>query len=238
MSIANCPSCNTPVPPGSIFCDNCGYDLRTVAPAAAQAVAPALAPTYQVPQPGSGEVVCASCGHPNVGGSAFCENCGSQLSQIPVAAAPAPIPTPAPAPAPSYQPPAAPPAPVPSYQPPAAVPPVAAPAAFITGRLVIQSSNASLPIPPGKQVAVIGREDPVSGIFPEIDLDPYGAQEEGVGRRHAQLVLHNGQVCVEDLDSVNGTVLNRQRVPARQPQPIKDGDELRFGKMVMIYRTS
>lgn len=233
MSVSNCPSCNTPVPPGSIFCDNCGYDLRTIPPAGAQAVAP----TFHVPEPGGGEVVCATCGHPNVAGSAFCESCGSQLSQAPVAP-PTPV-APPPAPVPSYQPPPPPapaPTPAPVYQPPAPAP---APAIdYITGRLVIQASNASLPIPQGKQTILIGREDPVSGIFPEIDLDPYGAQEEGVGRRHAQLVLQGGQVYLEDLDSVNGTFLNRQKISPRQPQPLKNGDELRFGKMVLIYHAS
>ena len=245
MSVSNCPSCNTPVPPGSIFCDNCGYDLRSVAPGAG---APAFAPTYHVPEPtpgGGGEMVCATCGHPNVGGSAFCESCGSQLSQAPSFAPPAPAPVyqpPAPQapPAPVYQPPA----PEPVYQPPAPQAPPAPlpayqqPAGYIAGRLVMQSSNASLPIPQGKQVVLIGREDPVSGIFPEIDLDPYGAQEDGVGRRHAQLVLQGGQVCVEDLDSVNGTFVNRQKLSAHQVQPIKNGDELRFGKMVMVYYAS
>jgi pSer/pThr/pTyr-binding forkhead associated (FHA) protein len=81
----------------------------------------------------------------------------------------------------------------------------------------------------------MGREDPVSGIFPEIDLDPYGAQEDGVGRKHAQLVLQGGQVCIEDLDSVNGTAVNKQKLAPHQPRPLKDGDELRLGKMVIIY---
>ncbi len=230
MSIPNCPSCNSPVPPGSVFCDNCGYDLRDLAPAGDSS----LAPTSLVQQPETGGLVCPTCGHPNVAGSAFCEDCGSQLAlSIPSAPAPAP----APAPTPAYSPPPAPaPQPVPAPQP----APVAAPKPIssILGRLVIQASNASLPIPQGKQTVVIGREDPVSGIFPDIDLDPYGAQDEGVGRKHAQLVLKDGEVCLEDLDSVNGTMLNRQRLAAHQPQPIKDGDELRFGKMVLIYRAS
>jgi hypothetical protein len=236
MSVSNCPSCNAPVPPGSIFCDNCGYDLRSVAPpVSGPAGAQAPAATFQVPAPEEGMIPCATCGHPNVAGSAFCENCGSQLAAPPPPAMPA-------APAPVAAPP--PPAATPAYQPPpvAAPPPPAAPApqaaASITGRLVIQASNAALPIPQGKQVVVIGREDPVSGIFPDIDLDPYGAQEEGVGRKHAQLVLQGGQVCLEDLDSVNGTVLNRQRLSPNQPQPLKDGDEVRFGKMILIYHSS
>ena len=232
MSVTNCPSCSTPVPPGSIFCDNCGYDLRPVAQAPQKAPVP---PTYSVSQP-AGDLTCPSCGHPNVSGSAFCENCGAQLSQPP---APPPAAVPPPAAPPVAPPVSAPPVvqqPV-TPPPPAPVPPVAA-AGAVTGRLVIQSSNVSLPVPPGKQVVVIGREDPVSGIFPDIDLDPYGAQDEGVGRRHAQLVFQGGQVCIEDLESVNGTVLNKKRVPPRQPLPLTDGDELRLGKMVFIYHAS
>lgn len=110
------------------------------------------------------------------------------------------------------------------------------PIAAIKGNLVIKSANATLTIPAGKQVIILGREDPVSGVFPDIDLDPYGAQEEGVGRRHAQLVMRGGEICIEDLESVNGTVVNRQRLVPRQPHPIQDGDEIRLGKLVMIYK--
>jgi pSer/pThr/pTyr-binding forkhead associated (FHA) protein len=77
----------------------------------------------------------------------------------------------------------------------------------------------------------------VSGIFPDIDLDQHGGQDAGVGRRHAQLILQGGQVFIEDLDSVNGTVLNRQKIAPRQPQPINDGDEIRLGKMVLIFHS-
>jgi hypothetical protein len=231
MSITNCPNCNSPVPPGSIFCDNCGFDLRNVA-SGGQGMASAA----QSPEKGESGVTCPTCGHFNISGSAFCENCGTQLPQ-----AMTPPPQAMTPPAPAYEPPkppepqAAPPAP--AYTPPAAPPPMAeAPATSIQGKLVIQSSNATLTIPGGKQVIVIGREDPVSGIFPDIDLDPYGAQEEGVGRRHAQLVLRGGDVYLEDLDSVNGTVVNKQRLAPRRPEPIKDGDELRLGKMVIIYK--
>ncbi len=117
--------------------------------------------------------------------------------------------------------------------------PVARPPApvveFIPGRLVIQSLNISIPIPSGKQTVVIGREDPVSGIFPDIDLDPHGGHEAGVGRRHAQLVLQGGQILLEDLDSVNGTVINKVKLLPHKPQPLQHGDEVRFGKMVLIY---
>ncbi len=242
MSSVICPSCHMAAPAGAIFCDNCGYDLRTVSAAAT----PPVPPTQLVADSSAGEIVCPNCRHSNIIGSAFCENCGSKLTQVaPAPAQPAQPPAPAP-----VAPPAAPPPPVPKVSPPTppapadtlvdekpmARPPAPAPALdSIPGRLVIQSLNISIPIPSGKQTVVIGREDPVSGIFPDIDLDPHGGHEAGVGRRHAQLVLQGGQVMLEDLDSVNGTVVNKVKLLPHKPQPLQPGDELRFGKMVLTY---
>ena len=221
MSEIVCPSCGTLAPAGAVFCDNCGFDLRHVAPSA-----PAAAPAVASPEAASGGPNCPVCGHPNVPGAVFCENCGAEMSASPASqpvSEPVAIPVEAPAPEPTPQ-------PVPQ---PVVVP--AAPLMAIPGSLLVRSTNASLPIPPGKQTIVLGREDPVSGIFPDIDLDPHGGLETGVGRQHARLVLQNGQVFLEDLDSVNGTALNRQRLAPRQPSPVKDGDEIRLGKLVLLY---
>jgi len=213
MSVITCPNCRTPAPPGAIFCDNCGYDLRAVAPVAQQQTPP----TFLVPQSDTGEMVCPNCQHANIAGSAFCENCGAQLTQAkPVAPA---------------QPPAQP-APQPAAQ--ADVPP-AVPSSFVTGRLVIQETNVSLTIPASKTSIIIGREDPVSGVFPDIDLDPHGGHEAGVGRRHAQILSQGGQMYIEDLDSVNGTIVNKQKISSRQPYLLHSGDELRLGKMALVY---
>ncbi len=258
-----CPSCNTPAPAGSIFCDNCGYDLRgvpAVQPDAGQAGAAPQPPAPATPQPIStppaaqpvvppvqaeapftpsvGARFCSLCGHANLPGANFCENCGARLAPPPSPEPAAQAVTPAPSipQSPSASPPATPPAPAP-VAPPPATPSPAAPQApgFVTGRLVIQGSNVSLPIPAGKSVVTIGREDPVSNIFPEIDLAPHGGLEQGVGRRHARLVLQGNQVCLEDMNSVNGTSLNQQRLAPGQPAPLKDGDELHLGNLALIY---
>jgi len=219
MSSIVCPSCHTPAPPGAIFCDHCGYDLRTVASSAPKP----MPPTFMVPGEAD-TVVCPMCQHPNVAGSIFCENCGAQLN------ASNPVSKPVAAAMPEFQPPnIVPPAPpLEPVQPPQ-------PAGAVTGRLMISESKVSLPIPAGKNVIVIGREDPVSGVFPDIDLDPHGGHEGGVGRRHAQLIWKDGRVFIEDLESVNGTAVNRQRLQPNQPQALNSGDEIRLGKLAMIY---
>lgn len=226
MSNILCPSCKTPAPQGAIFCDNCGYDLRMITAVSEEP----LQPTYMVPGGGGGEIICPNCQHPNIAGSAFCENCGTKLTQIAPAARPSPPPSPPPERTP-----------VPESLEETAIGAAAAPKVpesrldHIPGRLVIPSEKVSIPIPSGVQSVVLGREDPVSGIFPDIDLDPHGGHEAGVGRRHAQLLLQNGQVLVEDLDSVNGTAVNKQKLEPRKPHPIHDGDELRLGKMILTY---
>jgi pSer/pThr/pTyr-binding forkhead associated (FHA) protein len=112
------------------------------------------------------------------------------------------------------------------------------PAEILSGHLVIQESNVNLQIPGGKQEVVLGREDPVSGIFPDIDLDPYGGQDAGIGRKHAKLTSQGGQTYIEDLNSVNGTVVNKQRIPSGEPVPLGNGDEIRLGLMVLLYYTN
>jgi len=227
MSAIICPSCKSSAPSGALFCDNCGYDLRTV-PTIDEEKA---APTYLVPSAGTGEIVCPNCRHSNVMGSVFCENCGTQLPQQPVAPRPTQVPAPKPAPS-AFEQSSSPVSPTPTPPP---APKQETALDYIPGRLLIMGENLSLPIPPGKNVISLGREDPVSGIFPDIDLDPHGGHESGVGRRHAQLILRDGEVMIEDLDSVNGTVVNKLRLKPNAPQPIKHGDEIRLGKMIIIY---
>jgi len=80
---------------------------------------------------------------------------------------------------------------------------------------------------------IIGRLDPNTGTRPEVDLAPYGAQERGVSRSHAALRRLETSMTITDLGSVNGTYLNGQRLIAQQPRLLRDGDELRVGKVVM-----
>ena len=267
-----CPSCNNPVAPGSIFCDNCGMDLRNVSASGM----PAASPVSPPPTPGVGSN-CTACGAYNAPGAAFCESCGAslqhqvslptQLAQPPEYAAPPAPPVPAypvaaggspcpicgypnvdgasfceqcgnplgqAAPIPAPMPPV--PAPVPPA--PTPVPPIPVPSSFVSGRLVIQGSNTSLTFPQGKTEVIIGREDPVSGIFPEINLDPHGGHDAGVGRQHAKILASGGRLSIIDMNSVNGTFVNRQKLNPNQPAPLNDGDEIRFGRMVAIYYAS
>ncbi len=103
---------------------------------------------------------------------------------------------------------------------------------------MLEQSNVLLPLPKEHIEITIGREDPVSSIFPDIDLEPHGGHEGGVGREHARLVIIEGRLCLVDLNSTNGTFVNRRKIPAGTPQPINDGDDIRLGRFVLIYRAN
>jgi pSer/pThr/pTyr-binding forkhead associated (FHA) protein len=102
-------------------------------------------------------------------------------------------------------------------------------------RLVVAASGAEIPLPAVAEI-YIGREDPVSGIFPEVDLTPHGGEEGGVSRRHARIIVEGGNYFIEDLDSTNFTFVNKQQVAPKVRQPLKDGDEIRCGRVALVLR--
>jgi hypothetical protein len=78
---------------------------------------------------------------------------------------------------------------------------------------------------------IIGRKD--RGKKPEVDLAPYGGIEQGVSRQHAVITFDNGCYYIEDLNSVNETLLNTCRLFPGQPYPLKHEDQLQFGMLVV-----
>jgi hypothetical protein len=195
-----------------------------------------------------------SLGHENPDGSAFCDECGEPLaSAAPVAtAAPAPAPAaPAPAPAGSQACPSCGSinaageafcsncgsmlgAPAPAEAPAAAAAP-AAPAAALTARLIVEADNQEFDLS-GKDNIVIGREDAVSNIYPDVDLTPHGGEEGGVSRLHARIFYDNGQYMLEDENSTNFPFLNRQKLAGKTPTPLHDNDEVRLGRVLLRFK--
>jgi hypothetical protein len=101
-------------------------------------------------------------------------------------------------------------------------------------RLIVVASNVGVDLSTLDE-AIIGRSDPAAEVFPEIDLAPYGGEKEGVSRQHARLRCSGDRFTVEDLRSVNYTFLNKQRLEPETPTPLKNGDELRLGRIVLRF---
>jgi pSer/pThr/pTyr-binding forkhead associated (FHA) protein len=76
---------------------------------------------------------------------------------------------------------------------------------------------------------LVGRWDPDSGAFPEVDLE-VDDPEARVSRKHA-LIRVGEHVTIEDIGSLNGTYVNRgPRLEPGTPATLKDGDEIIIGK--------
>jgi tRNA A-37 threonylcarbamoyl transferase component Bud32 len=82
---------------------------------------------------------------------------------------------------------------------------------------------------------LLGRTDPHSNVFPEIDLSRFDPETK-VSRRHARIWREGETFLLEDLGSVNGTVINDSiRLAPRQPRVLDSGDKLRLGETTLHF---
>lgn len=97
------------------------------------------------------------------------------------------------------------------------------------------SSDAAAAFVLDKDSHLIGRTDPHTGIFPEVDLSPYDPETK-VSRRHARIYRQGQQFLIEDLSSVNGTTINGAiRLPPKQPRVLNSGDDLKLGETMLKF---
>jgi len=86
-----------------------------------------------------------------------------------------------------------------------------------------------------KDSNLVGRTDPLSNIFPEVDLSRFDPQTK-VSRRHARIWREGEAFLVEDLGSVNGTVINDMiRLEPRQPRALDSGDRIKLGETTLHF---
>ncbi len=114
---------------------------------------------------------------------------------------------------------------------PSAIPPTPA-----TGpeRLVHVPSGMEFPLASGSETT-IGRKDPVTGIYPDIDLTPADSQRS-VSRRHAKIYRRGRKFFLgEEIGTVNATFLNGARLETGVPAELRPGDEVRCGVVSMRF---
>jgi predicted amidophosphoribosyltransferase len=248
-SANNCPDCGATTSGGDEFCFACGADLKTARQRAASqaqpAAQPAVEPTAASVQPVAAQVdatpsstpaaaqpnavpvvaqaeiavvACNTCGAKVKEGDTFCEACGAALTGAPSATAVAQKPD--------------------ATIPAATVSPVVAPvASTATARLIVVASGVEIPLA-GRSEVVVGREDPYSGVFPDVDLTPHGGVDGGVSRRHFKITVVNGQYRIEDLNSTNYTMVNRKRLQPGAAQVLADADEISAGRVKLIFKVA
>jgi hypothetical protein len=82
---------------------------------------------------------------------------------------------------------------------------------------------------------VVGRSSAQSAMHPDIDLEAHGGADLGVSRLHISMRYdseHNA-IHIYDLGSSNGSYLNNQKLNPHEVRFLRDGDQLRLGRMVM-----
>src|SRR5229473_1821978 len=158
-------------------------------------------------------IKCSECGYENIDGLDYCDGCGAKLN----AAAPAQAGESGAAASEAAAHPA----------------PAEAAAAGATARAKLQvvrggRKGQEFPLEDGNNL--VGRWDPETGAFPEVDLDQ-DDPEAKISRKHALIRIDAGKITIEDIGSLNGTYVNRQpRLSPGSPAEIKSGDEVIIGK--------
>ena len=204
-----CSECGYENMDGLDYCDGCGAKL------AASAGSSAAAPGAAAPE--------ASPAAPAAEGTNAAPAAGAEAptNEAPSAAAPeseAPTGEIKPEPAPAA--PAAEPAPATA----------AAGAPFKAKLAVVRGGRKGQEFPLEDGNNLVGRWDPETGSFPEVDLDA-DDPEAKISRKHALIRIDNGKITIEDIGSLNGTYVNRQpRLSPGSPAEIKSGDEVIIGK--------
>ena len=110
-----------------------------------------------------------------------------------------------------------------------------------TAKLLVEgTSELSAPIfSLEKNETLVGRRDPMSNIFPEVDLSKYDPQTK-ISRRHARIWRDGNSYLIEDLGSSNGTILlaganDSLRIIPHKPHVLVSGDKIRIGDTTLFF---
>jgi hypothetical protein len=205
-----CTECGYENMDGLDYCDGCGAKLAAAAPAAGGGAAPsAPAPEAPAAAAPSAEAPAAPAAEASAAAAPAAE---APAAEVPKSEAPTgELNKPAPAPPPA-----------------AAAAPIVG--AFKAKFIVVRGGRKGQEFPLEDGNNLIGRWDPETGSFPEVDLDA-DDPEAKISRKHALCRIEDGKITVEDIGSLNGTYVNRgQRLQPGSPADIKNGDEVIIGK--------
>jgi hypothetical protein len=250
--MVKCPFCHFENEEGALFCEQCKSDLAA-APTPVPAGGPPPVPPVPLsePAPLAGTPVAEPLSPAAV--AAFESLAVATVEPIPLAEpipeAPAAPPTPPPVSPPPPPPaaetqPAPPPLPAAETQPapaaptmpgvapsPQAQPAAPAPAALPAGAqprlLVLRGQKRNVEYPLYEGLNFIGRADekPV-----DIDLEDQEPPDRiWTSRQHACISIEENQLFIEDLNSANGTYVNRTRVYPGQKRPLGVNDVIQIG---------
>jgi hypothetical protein len=82
-----------------------------------------------------------------------------------------------------------------------------------------------------------GRAALGQAVIPDFDLTPYDGLAKGVSRIHALIVTTEKEIFLRDLTSINGSQINGIRLSPNMDYPIKAGDMLSLGRLIIVIKS-
>ena len=112
---------------------------------------------------------------------------------------------------------------------------------LMTAKLFVVGTN-DLPAPAyalEKDNNILGRRDPITQIFPEVDLSKFDPQTK-ISRRHARIWRENGKFLMEDLGSSNGTLIipvvgESFKLRPHNPHNLINGEKVKVGDTTLHF---
>jgi CRP-like cAMP-binding protein len=109
------------------------------------------------------------------------------------------------------------------------------PEATTDGPRLVSEEDASTCFPVGEGETLVGRFDPVTEMKPDVDLTQVDLKRS-VSRRHAKLFrTDDGYAVAEEVGALNGTFVNGEKLTTGRPHPVRDGDQVSFGMVKMVF---
>jgi hypothetical protein len=85
---------------------------------------------------------------------------------------------------------------------------------------------------------LVGRKDPVTEIYPDVDLGAVDTNRS-ISRRHAKITVTGREVFLqEEIGTTNGTFLNGERLKKGEYYSVHDGDEVQFGLVRCTFKSA
>jgi hypothetical protein len=229
--MVKCPFCHYDNEEGALFCEQCKSDLAGVEPAMAAQPVAAEVPVATAEIIETVPLVSVPEGVPIIE-AAVVESAVAEgvpvVESVPVEAVPIQAVETVPLASQMTAPPAPPataPAPAPAAAP-APLPPDAQPRLLVLRGL---KRNVEYPLYEGHNFIGRADEKPV-----DIDLDDQEAPDRvWSSRQHALITFEEGKLVIEDLNSANGTFVNRARIYPGQKRDLAVGDVVHIGTVQM-----
>lgn len=114
----------------------------------------------------------------------------------------------------------------------------------LTAKLMIEGTS-QLDYPSfdlAKDENLVGRRDPMSNIFPEVDLSKFDPQTK-ISRKHARIFKDGERYMLEDLGSSNGTTIiaasnETVKLIPLQARELAHGDRIKLGDTILHFVVS